>query len=559
MKRRAAFLFCIFVFILSVKGIHTEEIRLQDYEEKAQSELYSGIRLLRDKKYKEAVGQLKKVIEVYPKSDVLAQAWYYLAKSYEERREYLLAIDAYEKTVELMPQSLSASLELLNLCAKVDDRAKMNKVAEQVAQLYVPIDSRVPERLRELKLYTPARRCYQKLIEKGRYFGLPSGDVIWAFPLFGTERKIKPLVADLNGDGEAEIVASSEEIFCLRGKDGTILWQFVPEGIIWCSPVLADLDGDSQLDIVATSGDMVWALRGYDGKLLWKIGDKTDDSDRVTGLVVGNFDGDSTPDIVTNTYKGTYCLSGKDGRVIWKLVGTHLSLWTTFVDDVNKDGIEDLVHVHYKYIYVYNGKDGSKIIDSLELPGEILSHPETMVFYDIDKDNVKELVVSAGKGMVWAINLDGKQLWQTRAYFKEKDSSWSIDEVLVVNLDNDPQEEIIVSSPADEGSTYILDGKSGAVERVMPEWFTRATLFDYNRDGTREVFGSLKSNNWRLAALSLNAIEDAAWYFPYTLKSSPIIADINNDGRMEIVGESGLFLCAFQMKAEKAKKRRVEE
>lgn len=513
-------------------GIAFAEEVNREYEESAQEELYFGIQYLRSKKYDEAIEQLKKVIETYSKSGILAEAWSYLAKAYKKQRLYSLAIEACEKVLELQPQKLSFYLVLLELYEKVDDRIKMNKVAEQIAQLYVPPNMKIPERLRSLKLYGPARKCYQKLIDSGRYFYRPHKNMLWAFPLFGTRLfgsifpNIDPLVADLDGDDELEIVGFSDQVLCLNGKDGSILWRCPIKTMIGCNPILVDIDGDKLLDIVAVTGDVVWAWRGYDGKLLWKNGkgEVETDTSLVSGLSTGNFNKDSINDIVADLTRKTkhgslrrdaYCLNGKNGDILWK--NHDINVYQSLILDADNDGIDDIVEINDidKEAIVYNGLNG-KLARSLKAPGGC---PEPQRYtnaatYDLNNDGVKEIIAATGEGEIWAMDLNGKKLWKSRIYSKTSGGYYYSDRVSIVRINNNPTIKIKLDSFVDSGSTFVIDGITGKVESAL------------------------------LKEAKVDIISG------YEQKKA---VDINNDGKLEMVAQSGPFLYVYSVEEGKKK------
>ncbi|MCM8781608.1 MAG: outer membrane protein assembly factor BamD [Candidatus Omnitrophica bacterium] len=57
------------------------------------------------KDYSKAIIEFKKLIKVYPQSELAPDAQYYIGRSYEERREYYAAFLAYQKVIEIYPRS----------------------------------------------------------------------------------------------------------------------------------------------------------------------------------------------------------------------------------------------------------------------------------------------------------------------------------------------------------------------------------------------------------------------------------------------------------------------
>lgn len=57
------------------------------------------------KDYSRAISEFKKMVKVYPQSELAPDAQYYIGRSYEERREYYAAFLAYQKVIDVYPRS----------------------------------------------------------------------------------------------------------------------------------------------------------------------------------------------------------------------------------------------------------------------------------------------------------------------------------------------------------------------------------------------------------------------------------------------------------------------
>jgi outer membrane protein assembly factor BamD len=57
------------------------------------------------KDYSRAIAEFKKMIKVYPQSELAPDAQYYIGRSYEERRDYYAAFLAYQKVIDVYPRS----------------------------------------------------------------------------------------------------------------------------------------------------------------------------------------------------------------------------------------------------------------------------------------------------------------------------------------------------------------------------------------------------------------------------------------------------------------------
>lgn len=67
-----------------------------------------------------------------------------------------------------------------------------------------------------------------------------------------------PAVADLDGDGSAEIVAPRHDLVLVWQLDGSIAWQAQVGGRVWASPVVADLDAERPgLEVAVAARDSI--------------------------------------------------------------------------------------------------------------------------------------------------------------------------------------------------------------------------------------------------------------------------------------------------------------
>lgn len=216
------------------------------------------------------------------------------------------------------------------------------------------------------------------------------------------------------------------------------------------------------------------------------------------------------------------------------------------VCDFNSDGINELVVVADK-IYIFDLLR-FKLIEKFNLPAPCASTP---AIFSTDK-NGKFLVVGSDDDNLYFFPLDGKS-----EPFSFKTEGDVFSSPLIKDVDNDGFEEVIFGS--DDFKVYTLklneDGRILNSTYFMTEGFVASSpaLFP-NRDGTYDiVIGSWDENLYRIDARGRlkwkTKLSNIIW-------SSPVVCDINGDGRYEVVAvsdfvfiidENGEQICSHQL------------
>ena len=225
---------------------------------------------------------------------------------------------------------------------------------------------------------------------------------------------------DVDHDGKWDLFAGSGDDHRSKGKmvrydplSLETLWEYdTDDNASSADPVLVDIDGDGEVEIIKSvdnygrdeAHDAIYAFE-TNGTLLWKYaGLACEDSPSVADL-----DGDGQVEIVGMTFGGeVFCLDGK-GTLQWKrdlrpeLDDSSHAYMTPILCDVDgKQGLEILAMTNGGYskkaagIVVVLSADGT-VMDQLDVGG---SRYWGEAFYaNIDNDPWMELVVSGSGGM----------------------------------------------------------------------------------------------------------------------------------------------------------------
>ena len=193
------------------------------------------------------------------------------------------------------------------------------------------------------------------------------GDIEWIgeFPATGGSYPDAAVIANLDDDPFAEIVLAGYSQLLALNHDGTLLWDAValnPEVTgypnRYFKPLVADLDGDGEVEIAAGNFNSLTVLE-RDGTLKWQkpvcvAYPDGDHCSQVKGLTAFDFDGDGVSEIVAQLFQeGMVVVRGSDGTRLWSTTvyqgpaAAHTALHTTqpLVADVDGDGHAELVAV----------------------------------------------------------------------------------------------------------------------------------------------------------------------------------------------------------------------
>lgn len=378
-------------------------------------------------------------------------------------------------------------------------------------------------------------------------------------------------VADLDGNGTMEIIASAYSIVALDGGSGSLLWRVKSGhdrgegespsnvGRTWPGIVVADVDDNGDLEIVTSHGGGYVSVYDHQGYFApgWP---QRPIEQELRGLSVHDLDNDGTLEIVVtgargsavNTWvyehngalRGGWPQLSNDSGYAWGVYNDNAALGS-----IDADAALELIvpsDVHYINAYEANGaqipahamygnkgwgKVGVHVDHAVDLRGyancgvehrpNFAQSPATIA--DVNLDGVHEVVVvgniyNCGTGPY-------TDLYEMPFIFNGDRSRWA----------GDGFDWEVIPSP--DGQAAPLSEDYNVIESHMVNPVTA----DLDGDGFLEILYA--SYDGRLHAYWLDKTEHGNWPFAvtnagegfYRFASEPVVADLDNDGHAEVI------------------------
>ncbi len=359
---------------------------------------------------------------------------------------------------------------------------------------------------------------------------LTSFKPLWTYQLGGAIRTI-PVTADLDGDGNLEVViASSPGGITALDASGNLLWNFHLSKAIRSTPTVMDINEDLLPEIIFGADDGILRVLNSTGDLIWEF--ITGGNIRSSPLVV-HLDDFPKPEIVFGSMdEKVYCLNSK-GVELWSFATGDPVVSMPVVVDLDSDGDyevvvgsmdnvlhilksppskkwayltnEDIIHTTvidpYDNIYVPSGKKFIKLhyTEYTTSTGVSMSGLSQIWVYNttyeittspslgyIDDDSEVDLVFGAGKELI-ALKADGERLFRYSVSKRIRSSP------AVADIDGDDIDDIVFGTQ--DGTLFIINypGRKKWMYSLDCILDSSPSISDLNGDSSFEVLIGCKN------------------------------------------------------------------
>jgi hypothetical protein len=341
-------------------------------------------------------------------------------------------------------------------------------------------------------------------------------------------------LTDDNGDGlindsdmpDVVVAASGGGLTVISGDNSVVHWTRSGLGSEPSTPAIADLDGDGRPEVIASGSTGFFAFRGDTGAPYW-TSSAGSTRNICGGVGVYDLNGDGLPEIV----QGSQVLNGQTGAPLFTGAygagtGYSGSTYASFgvAADIDLDGVLEVVVGNALYsptgqVIWYNGQtDGFVAVGNF------------------DSDPYGEIVVTTYPGRVRLQDNDGTVLW-SGTY-----TGSTVGPPTVADFDSDGKAEIGV---AGNGVYVVIDTDGTQLwSRAINDYssgFTGSAVFDFEGDGEAEVVFADENDVWVFEGATGAVKLKESQHSSATCSEYPAVADVDGDGQTEIIYTSGAY------------------
>ncbi|MHA1867505.1 MAG: outer membrane protein assembly factor BamB family protein [Candidatus Heimdallarchaeaceae archaeon] len=345
------------------------------------------------------------------------------------------------------------------------------------------------------------------------FFNNSNYKVLWKL-IYPTPQYGDITFVDINNDNKLDVLIGPLHpgLFALNGINGSILWtkNFTSLSVwfpyVWCYGAnLFDLDNDKELEIILSVGlnRTVYAFE-KDSTNIWSY---SPPRENIGIAVLGDTNNDLEQEVLVSYSSskndkqsnpgGIVSLSPKNGTELWKYEDYRIRASTIVVTDLNDDGCDDvIVKTYLNSLLAVDGKTHTLLWEYSFVKKVSKNNAlKSPVIADVDGNGKLEIFAGANDDFFYAIDAEtGKKIWEymTGGNIGNRPA--------LGDLNCDGVLDIIFTS--EDGKLYVLDGLKG------------------------KLIWSFKFGK------SLDSPNCDCFYITF---STPLIGDLNNDNRLDVL------------------------
>ena len=288
---------------------------------------------------------------------------------------------------------------------------------------------------------------------------------LWSVTLAEHAPVFRITPADIDGDGQPELLVACGEAGHAVSATGKLLWSHATAGIVRDVAMARFARNGPPTILVSSADTYLYQLdpAGHQNRKdqMTGIYFSADHGERPWGLYCTrgvDTNGDGVDDMLVTTLASmeSWGLT-PDMKKLWRTLAPYHGCIEIAVEDVDHDGKPEIV-IGNKYGAVFILRtDGSKLMTSATSIGDV-----AFALGDLKGDGRKEVIHGSSTGDLIAVELPNKTLWSFNNY------GYPVERVVCADVNGDGRPEVLIASGT--GYLYCLDA-TGA-----PLWQRRLGL-----------------------------------------------------------------------------------